>query len=174
MYCSDASELDAASGSPLEKQLEQIVAGLCLPPISVSAAPYTYKVSPGARAQLERQFAEGIIDTLVAIRCLDEGVDIPSMQTAVIAASTTNPRQFIQRRGRVLRRSPGKTHATIYDLVVTPGDPSELPDTIFNVERRLFRKELARVVEFARSARNRSAALHDLLPLREAWNSLDV
>lgn len=96
------------------------------------------------------------------------------MQTAIIAASTTNPRQFIQRRGRVLRRFPGKDHASIYDLVVVPGDPSSLSDAVFNVERRLFRKELIRVVEFARSARNEVEAMHNLLPLRQAWNCLDI
>ena len=110
----------------------------------------------------------------MAIRCLDEGVDIPEVKTAVIMASTTNPRQFIQRRGRVLRPSPGKDHATIYDMIVTPGDPSRLSDTVFNLERRLFRKELLRVIEFAHSAKNGTDVMHDLLPLREAWNCLDV
>lgn len=174
VYCSDASNTDGDPGASLEKQLEQVLAGLCLPPVSMSAARYTHHQSAAERAQLELQFARGALDALVAIRCLDEGVDIPSMQTAIIAASTTNPRQFIQRRGRVLRRFPGKDHATIYDLVVSPGDPAALSDTVFNVERRLFRKELARVVEFARSARNEVEAMHDLLPLRQAWNCLDI
>ncbi len=162
-----------AGGDPA-RQIDQVVEGLSMPPVSMAAARYTYNETPRSRAELERQFADGIVDALVAIRCLDEGVDIPSMRTAIIMASTTNPRQFIQRRGRVLRRSPGKERATIYDLVVSPGDPSELPPDVYNVERRIFRRELMRVVEFARSADNSSAVLNDLLDLRTAWNCLDI
>src|ERR1051326_4005600 len=67
------------------------------------------------RQEILRLFASGDIQVLVAIRCLDEGVDVPATQTAFILASSTNPRQFVQRRGRLLRRSPGKRHAEIYD-----------------------------------------------------------
>ena len=59
---------------------------------------------------------------LLSIRCLDEGVDIPKISHAVIAASSQNPRQFIQRRGRVLRKSPEKLNAVIYDCIVLPND----------------------------------------------------
>ncbi|PWW23482.1 helicase-like protein [Geodermatophilus normandii] len=173
MYCSDAADLGGAEGDST-KQIDQIVSGLCLPPLSIAAARYTYNEPPRVRADLERRFADGVLDALVAIRCLDEGVDIPSMRTAIIMASTTNPRQFVQRRGRVLRRFPGKDKATIYDLVVIPGDPAELPPDVFNVERRIFRRELMRVVEFARHAENSTEVLHDLLELRAAWNCLDI
>ena len=86
------------------------------------------------------------IDALVAIRCLDEGINIPSCHTAYLLASSRNPRQFIQRRGRILRRAPGKEKATINDfLVILP--QSAVAD--FDQERSLFKAEIKRVAEFA-------------------------
>ncbi|MHC2621510.1 superfamily II DNA or RNA helicase [Bradyrhizobium huanghuaihaiense] len=89
---------------------------------------------------------------LVSIKCLDEGVDIPAVSHALILASSQNPRQFIQRRGRVLRRSPGKQLATIHDAIVVPVSAED------DVEQLgLLRSELLRSVEFARHAINRGA-----------------
>jgi superfamily II DNA or RNA helicase len=89
---------------------------------------------------------------LVAIRCLDEGVDIPAVSHALILASSQNPRQFIQRRGRVLRQAPGKALAVIHDAIVTPVDPENEKDQL-----GLLRAELVRSVEFANHALNRMA-----------------
>ncbi len=90
---------------------------------------------------------------LVSIRCLDEGVDIPAVSHALILASSQNPRQFIQRRGRVLRQAPGKALAVIHDAIVTPVDPEDEKDQL-----GLLRAELVRSVEFANHALNRMAA----------------
>lgn len=175
IYCSDAQAEDSDElGEDTSRQVDVLIQRAGMPPNAMSVARYTSRESDRERAELERLFSAGDVEALVAIRCLDEGVDIPQTRTAIILASTTNPRQFIQRRGRVLRQAPGKTHAVIYDLVVSPGDPSSLPPEVFNVERRLFRRELIRIVEFARGARNGHEVLHQLLPLREAWNCLDV
>lgn len=175
VYCGDSSEYGSGSDhSGLTRQIDQVVAGASLPPLNMSVARYTSRESTSDRRRLEEQFAKGELQALVAIRCLDEGVDIPSMQTAIILASTTNPRQFIQRRGRVLRQAEGKDLATIYDLVVVPGTPDALPARVFNLERRLFRKELIRIVEFAQTARNGTEVLNRLRPLRQMWNCLDV
>lgn len=98
---------------------------------------------------------------LVSIRCLDQGVDIPTIDHALILASSTNPRQFIQRRGRVLRTSPGKYSANIYDLLVCRD--SENGALVLN-------RDLERARVFASTARNEacrfkldelSAALED-------------
>ena len=84
---------------------------------------------------------------LTAIRCLDEGVDIPLVDHALILASSSNPREFIQRRGRVLRSATGKNAATIHDvLVVPPGDGTEL--------RPLLKAELGRAAHFSSLSRN--------------------
>ena len=74
------------------------------------------------REYLVNRFDEGYFKSLVAIKCLDEGVDIPSATTVIIMASSTNPGEYIQRRGRVLRRSEGKDKAVIYDMVVLEYD----------------------------------------------------
>ena len=89
---------------------------------------------------------------LVSIRCLDEGVDIPAVSHALILASSQNPRQFIQRRGRVLRRYPGKTHAEIHDAIVVPPDLASEPR-----QAPLVRAEFKRAIEFADNSLNLGA-----------------
>ncbi|MCH2242538.1 MAG: hypothetical protein MK041_11570, partial [Aquabacterium sp.] len=108
---------------------------------------------------------------LVAIRCLDEGVDIPPIQTAVILASSSNPRQFIQRRGRVLRPHPGKERATIFDMIVLPPDLER--DTL-EAERNLLKKELRRFIEFADLADNSGAARIKLLDLQRRYDLMGI
>jgi superfamily II DNA or RNA helicase len=90
---------------------------------------------------------------LVSIRCLDEGVDIPAVSHALILASSQNPRQFIQRRGRVLRRSEGKHFAVIHDAIVTPVSLELEPE-----QTSLLKAEMLRSIEFANHAVNKSAA----------------
>lgn len=100
-------------------------------------------------------FASGVLHALTAKRVLDEGLNVPQIDTAYILASTTVEKQWIQRRGRVLRPSPrtGKTHAVIHDFLVLP--PPDVPAD--DDSRRLVEGELARCDEFARLARNRAA-----------------
>jgi superfamily II DNA or RNA helicase len=90
---------------------------------------------------------------LVSIRCLDEGVDIPQLSHAIILASSQNPRQFIQRRGRVLRKAPAKHLAVIHDAIVVPADLKDEPNQV-----ALAKAELIRALEFADSSLNRFAA----------------
>ncbi len=89
---------------------------------------------------------------LVSIRCLDEGVDIPSISHALILASSQNPRQFIQRRGRVLRKHHSKNFAKIYDAIVLPLSLEEEPEQF-----SLLKSEITRAIEFSDNAINRSA-----------------
>ncbi len=89
---------------------------------------------------------------LVSIKCLDEGVDIPAVSHAFILASSQNPRQFIQRRGRVLRKSAEKNLAVIHDAIVVPIDPESESEQI-----SLLKAELIRALEFANSALNKGA-----------------
>lgn len=91
---------------------------------------------------------------LVSIKCLDEGVDIPTVSHAIILASSQNPRQFIQRRGRVLRKAGAdKLFATIHDAIVVPIGLDEEPE-----QGSLLKSEFLRAIEFADSATNLSAA----------------
>ena len=96
----------------------------------------------------------------LAVRCLDEGIDIPSVTDALILASSQNPRQFVQRRGRILRASPGKESARLFDVLVLPVDGAD--DPLASLE-----SEFARAINFARDARNASA-LTTLLQLAVA------
>lgn len=98
-----------------------------------------------------KSFADGDIKILLSMKCLDEGVDIPRAEHAIFCSSTGNPRQFVQRRGRVLRKSKEKIKATIWDLIVTPPD---ITGDLSNIERNLFIGEVKRIVNFAALADN--------------------
>jgi len=87
---------------------------------------FVHTVDRPKREKLLEQFANGDIQVLVAIRCLDEGVDVPPTRVAFILASSTNPREFVQRRGRILRLAKGKSEAIVYDYIVVP-PPERLP-----------------------------------------------
>jgi superfamily II DNA or RNA helicase len=127
------------------------------------------------REDILQQLKEGRLDAVVAIRCLDEGIDIPDVRTAFLLASSTNPRQFIQRRGRILRNSPGKRIAYIYDFVVNPPDYSGgSDDAAFNLERKLFQRELGRIVEFCQTAENGPIAVQQLSHLLKKYNLLSL
>lgn len=114
----------------------------------------------GEKSKRERRdiltgFSEGKIDVLLAMKCLDEGVDIPRTQYGIFASSTGNPRQFIQRRGRLLRRHDDKTLAYIYDMIVVPDSSLNVHDQdYFSIEAKLVKQELSRVAYFAQLASN--------------------
>jgi DNA phosphorothioation system restriction enzyme len=132
---------------------------------------YTAETPIAERELLRRQFESGELQGLVAIRCLDEGVDIPAIQNAVILSSSSNPRQFIQRRGRILRPHPGKKRATLFDMIVLPPDMGRQS---LEVERNLLKKELRRFLEFADLADNAGEARVQLLQLQERYGLLDM
>lgn len=122
------------------------------------------------REYLIRKFEQGEYHVLVAMKCLDEGIDVPSVRTAIILASTGNPREYVQRRGRLLRRSPNKEKAVIYDVLVIPGFLGSNDPAFVELERRIFKKELVRYKEFASIAAN---ALQCLLKVEEVENRFD-
>ena len=115
--------------------------------------PYRYLSSMGKAAGSELAAFTATGGILLSVKCLDEGVDIPCISHAIIAASSQNPRQFIQRRGRVLRRSEGKLSAVIYDCIVAPANT----DGHYQFDG-LVLSEIRRAIEFARTARNAAAA----------------
>lgn len=107
------------------------------------------------RDQVLDQFKNGRIQVIASMKCLDEGVDIPRAEHAIFCSSTGNPRQFIQRRGRILRKHPDKLKAVIHDLIVIPDLTVSRPDSdTFQLERTLVRKELERVMYFASLSNN--------------------
>ena len=107
------------------------------------------------RDDILKQFQNGEIDVIASMKCLDEGVDIPRAETAIFCSSTGNPRQFIQRRGRILRKHPAKKYAVIHDLVVIPNYENQLEGSeTFDLEKRMVRTELERVMYFASLSKN--------------------
>jgi len=131
---------------------------------------FTAETPGDERRQIIRQLDSEVLQGLVAIRCLDEGIDIPSTQRAVILASSSNPRQFIQRRGRVLRKAEGKKFAEIYDMIITPPVDSKYRD----IERQLLRKEFIRFAEFADLAINQGIARKEIFELQKKYDLMDI
>lgn len=106
------------------------------------------------REEILDDFATGKLHVLTSMKCLDEGVDVPRSELAIFCSSTGNPRQFIQRRGRVLRTHPDKKIAELHDLVVVPEvSPNS---SSYRMEQSLLRGELLRVNNFALLSENPS------------------
>lgn len=118
------------------------------------------------RDQILEQFKTGKLDALLAMKCLDEGVDIPQTKYAIFCSSTGNPRQYVQRRGRVLRKYPGKEYAIIYDLIVKPTiSHTDTNKKLSSIEKNIFLSELKRLVNFAVLSENKDKCLESLEPL---------
>ena len=129
---------------------------------AISPTPTVKKFTSatGERKQILEDFATGKLEVLTSMKCLDEGVDVPRSELAIFCASTGNPRQFIQRRGRILRNHPDKKRAVIHDLVVVP-EISSVSEN-FNMERSLLASELKRVRDFALMSENADFAYEEL------------
>jgi DNA phosphorothioation system restriction enzyme len=138
--------------------------------LGIRVSTFTAETPSEEREDLLSRLDEGRLQGLVAIRCLDEGVDVPSIRKAVILASSSNPRQFVQRRGRVLRPCLGKRSAEIYDMIVVP--PADKAPS--DAERNLMRREISRYIEFADLALNAGEARAKILPIQETYGLLDM
>lgn len=119
---------------------------------------YTSSEDPGQRQAALDVFRDGVVPFLVAIKCLDEGVDLPDTRNAIIVSSSATTREFIQRRGRLLRKAPGKALADIHDLLVLPVDPESFHGKLTDADLGLIGKELRRASLFAEHAVNRDEA----------------
>lgn len=120
------------------------------------------------RSEILDKYAKGEIEVLTSMKCLDEGVDVPRSEMAIFCASTGNPRQFIQRRGRILRKHPDKHMAIIHDLVVAPEISRGLEN--YNMERSLLKGELKRVRDFAVLSENADFAYAELEEILTYYN----
>jgi DNA phosphorothioation system restriction enzyme len=173
IYCGDGSSQDD-TGDTGARQIEAVVR-LLGRDLGMRVQPYTAETPTDTRRELRARFVTGDLQALVAIRCLDEGVDIPETERAFILASSTNPRQYVQRRGRVLRPSPqtGKRSAYINDFLAVPPQDS-LDSRLWETERRLVRRELERVLAFAELASNGPVAVDTLADLRQRYGLLHL
>lgn len=162
VYCGATTmhDFDYEEGKPPIEEARQIdiVAGMLGNDLGMRVTKFTSEEDAEERERIKADFAEGThLQALVAIRCLDEGVNIPSIRTAFIMASSTNPKEYIQRRGRVLRVCKGKSHAVIYDFITLPVPLDEVgqydPD-IINGVKSLAKREISRMKDFASIAEN--------------------
>ncbi len=136
---------------------------------NISALKYDSSMSTDERARNLGSFSAGGEGFLVAIKCLDEGVDIPDCDSAILISSAKSTREYVQRRGRLLRRAPGKVLARIYDLIILPIDPDSSAGKISALEFQLLETEIKRANTFASSALNGAEVM---LKLRELEASL--
>lgn len=141
--------------------------------LNMKVSQFTSKEDTVEREILKHEFASGDnLQALIAIKCLDEGVNIPKIKIAFILASTTNPKEYIQRRGRVLRLSPGKDYAIIYDFIALPR-PIDTVTSITEIEMKrdisLVKNELNRAQEFARLSMNMAEAESVIDYIKEAY-----
>ena len=119
------------------------------------------------RDSILADFAKGRLQVLTSMKCLDEGVDVPRSELAIFCASTGNPRQFIQRRGRVLRTHPDKYMAEIHDLVVAP--EVSTTSSSYKMEQSLLKGELMRVKNFSMLSENPSYSQMELKSVMEHY-----
>lgn len=120
------------------------------------------------REAILEDFGNGDLEVLTSMKCLDEGVDVPRSEMAIFCASTGNPRQFIQRRGRILRTHKDKKYAYIHDLVVVPDIGADCVD--YEMERKLILSELKRVRDFASLSRNLDYSYTELEEVLSFYN----
>lgn len=133
---------------------------------------FVHTVSMDERESVLKQFATGDIQVLIAIHCLDEGVDIPSTQTAFFLASTTNPKEFVQRRGRILRKDEGKIRANVFDFVVVPNIKYAHLRRVSDLS--MLRREMPRFAEFAANAENEFEARAVIRDILDAFQVLHL
>lgn len=119
------------------------------------------------REHLLDKFAKGDYDVLVAIKCLDEGVDVPATRNAILMCSSGNPKEYIQRRGRVLRRAPGKKKAIIYDVTAVP---TTIDGRYAHIDTKMLESQLKRLEEFAKDAMNQRDVERDIFRIRRKYS----
>lgn len=158
-----------------KKQIELVIKKL-YDTYKMKLRKFTSEEDYETRKLIKQAYINGDLQALVAIKCLDEGVNIPAIKTAFILASSTNPKEYIQRRGRVLRLYKGKKYAEIYDFITLPNGLNGVENSntnIKNIGKNLARKELIRVVDFVNLAKNKSECNNIIDDIKSAYN-LDI
>ena len=139
-----------------KRQIDEVIRILGVE-MNMEVSPFTSNENIEERENIKSAYVNGDLQALIAIKCLDEGVDIPAIKTAFILASSTNPKEYIQRRGRVLRKFKGKKYAEIYDFITLPRDLNTvgtIAKGITDLEKSLVKREMARMMDFAEMADN--------------------
>ena len=162
VYCGATTmhDVDYKEGKAHADDIRQIdlVADLLGNELGMRVSKFTSEEDAAERERIKADFDEGEhLQAVVAIRCLDEGVNIPSIKTAFILASSTNPKEYVQRRGRVLRLFKGKTHAVIYDFITLPFAlelTNQVEPEVLESGKSLALREIVGMKDFAAIAEN--------------------
>jgi superfamily II DNA or RNA helicase len=175
IYCGAVDYTDTNSESENTEDLRQIdyvIKELAIK-YGMLVSRFTSMESKTDRMKIKKSFIENDIQALVAIKCLDEGVNIPSIKTAFILASSTNPREYVQRRGRVLRKFDGKKISTIYDFItlVSPLEEIDLlNENSLKFEANHMMKELKRLRDFALLSNNPAMSNDIIFKLEDVFD----
>ena len=158
VYCGATRyDYEEISDTEDKKQIE-IVCKLIGEQLGMRVRKFTSEEDKTERQVIKDTFKDGYdLQVITAIKCLDEGVNIPAIKRAFILASSTNPKEYIQRRGRVLRKAEDKQYAEIYDFVTLPRPLAHVPLCDENTKKSdlsLISREFTRMLDFAKSARN--------------------
>lgn len=148
VFCGDGKNEEIDESEHKDKQRVKNI----LDSIGWKTREFTAEISYKERAHRIEDFKDKDINALIAIKVLDQGVNIPAIATAIILASTRSKRQYIQRLGRVLRKSKGKKISQIYDFIVMPF--SNQNDGLSESLSNLIDEEFIRFDEFAKNAEN--------------------
>lgn len=162
IYCgaTTVQDVDYEENKASDAEMRQVdvVVKMLGKKLGMKVARFTAEETMTEREAIKRRFSEGnSLQALVAIRCLDEGVNIPRIRRAFILASSTNPKEYIQRRGRVLRLAPEKNFAYIHDFVVSPlpiNSVNNYGEDTIRLSRSLVKNEIERMRDFAALAEN--------------------
>ena len=155
VYCQSFRSKDLG-----EKQIDSV--RKILSENTLNTLDFTSKFEdPEVRKEILNALRTDAIDAVIAIKCLDEGIDMPDVRTAIILSSSSNSAEFIQRRGRILRNSMGKEYANIYDFLVGPPKGIKLSDS----DITLIKREYNRAIEYSKYARNSN----DMLDKVHKW-----
>lgn len=156
VYCGAASVMDEDTG--IEARQIDLITNKLKTEYEMSVMRFTAEENLDERQRIKKFFSQGMYQVITAIRCLDEGVNIPGIKTAFVLSSSRNPKEFIQRRGRLLRKSEGKKNAVIYDFVTLPRDLDDVRDSDYDDDRTIIIGEMARIKEFGKLADNNEEA----------------
>ena len=181
VYCGATNILREEEDSSItdEKDIRQIdaVKKMMYRELKMKVDRFTANESIKERMEIKDRFISGKIQAIVAIKCLDEGVNIPDIKIAFILASTTNPKEYIQRRGRVLRIAPNKEYAEIYDFITLPRDLREakiLSKEKLEYDISLLAKEIARMKEFSSLSRNNLSCKKLIMSINEVYEGFNL
>lgn len=152
VYCGATCVEDNETGE-FKRQIDYVTEKL-QKSFNMSVKRFTAEENLLERQNIKKYFAQGMYQVVTAIKCLDEGVNIPGIKTAFIMSSSRNPKEFVQRRGRLLRKSNNKKKATIYDFITLPRELDEVLPMNLEEDKTIIVGEMARMIEFGRLSDN--------------------